>query len=171
MVPVDEALDEDPFAEDVIEVGDAVFLLGLLVVLRDLLKVLMIVSKECRMQDKRSPRKETTTYHATHDDLAKPLHIINSSLEMVTADILVHHVQPIWRQPLEGIPAGLLGVVEALVGAQLLDHVLGLVIRADATNNTHPFLLCQLDYDLAHGAGRCVDPDGLTCFGLDEAVE
>lgn len=47
VVPEDEALDVDTLAEDIVQVGDAVFLLGFLVVLRDLVTVVRIQKIRC----------------------------------------------------------------------------------------------------------------------------
>lgn len=111
------------------------------------------------------------TYHATNNNLTKPLHVIDSSLEVITTNILIYHIQPLGRQPLKRLSTWLLGVVEALIRTQLLNDILGLLVRANTANNPHAFLLGQLDDNLANSTRRGVDPDGLSRFGLDKAVE
>lgn len=143
VVPEDEALDGDAPAEDLCEVGHAELLRRRLVVLR---------------------------HHSTHDNAAEPLHVGQGGLEVVAADVLVDDVHALGREPLERGVTALLGVVEALVRAERLD-VLGLLVRADAADDTHPLLLGQLHDDLAHCGRGGVDPDGLPLLGLDEAVE
>lgn len=143
VVPEDEALDGDAAAKDLSEVGHAELLRRRLVVLR---------------------------HHTTHNYPAEPLHVGQRGLEVVAADVLVDDVHALGREPLERGVAALLGVVEALVRAERLD-VLGLLVRADAANDAHPFLLGQLHDDLANGRRGGVDPDGLALLGLDEAVE
>lgn len=144
MVPKDETLDQNPLAEDIRQILHEVLLLGRRVVRRD---------------------------HAAHNDAPEPLHVVNGSLKVLRTDILVDNVQALGCEALECVGAALLVVVEAGVGAELLDDVLGFVVGADAANHVHALFLGELNDNLAHGAGGCVDPDSLAFLGLDKAVE
>lgn len=81
VIPEDEALDLDASAEDLRQVGDAVLFLNWFVVLRCL--------------DSVSELNGVTggeTYCSAADDAAEPFHVLNGSLEMITADILKDNV-------------------------------------------------------------------------------
>lgn len=165
VVPEDEALDVNALAENVRQVLDAVLLLGSLVVGRDLRFNMLVWRLLIRYSD------NTSTYHAADDNLSEPLDVLNTGLKVVAANVFVDTVQALRCQPLQGIAAALGSVVEAGIGAELLDDVLGLLVGADTANDAHTLLLGELHNNLANSAGRSVDPDGLALLRLDKAVE
>ncbi|KAI6764409.1 hypothetical protein HG530_008198 [Fusarium avenaceum] len=107
----------------------------------------------------------------TDGDSSADVDVGESSLEVVTTDVLEVDVDTVRGEAGEGVLGALLLVVETVVEAELLGDEVELSIVTDGSDNSETLTLGDLTDDLANSTSGRADEDGLALLGLTDLVK
>ena len=109
--------------------------------------------------------------HTANNHTAEVVHGVESSLEVLAADVLVVDVDTLGGEAGESFGRLLLLVVETTIKAKLLEDVVELLVRANGTDDPETLVLGELADELADGTAGSGDEDGLTLLGLANGIQ